>query len=141
MKKYILMLLILLLALPMLTPWLPHSFTHDFHHYQMEHHVQNEAGHSHTTVKGLSQDEDHAFHIDVLTYFDDYLHVDLLNATQVSFDAPQDTFQDLDYVVPTFLENNKGYVTAFYKISAPPDYQDRRVEKTSLYLSTQRLRI
>ena len=141
MKKYILMLFILLLVLPLFTPWLPHGLAHDFHHDQMEHHVQNESRHSHTTVKGLSQDENYAFHIDVLTYFDDYLHVDLINATHVSFDVPQGTLQDLDYVIPTFLENDMGDVTAFYKIAAPPDYHDRRVEKTSLYLSTQRLRI
>ena len=144
MKNGLLTILILLFVLPVLTPWLPHGFMHDFHHSQVKHHANNSHDHGHNIQAQTSEtahDDHSAFHIDVVTYFNDYLHVDLPNAQQTYLSAPDLDIQDVDYTVPAVTDFNSPFDIAVYYSRAPPDQFRPFTDKTPLYLSTQRIRI
>jgi hypothetical protein len=136
--------LITLLVLPAFAPLLPHGAAHAFHDHQAQHHGVQNHGHAHEEHDHKAQTQEVAHHpinLDVVTYFSDYLHVDLQSPDQVVLKAPTPDSQDTLLILPADIEPQHRYELASAQSRAPPDWRRYRPENTPLYLSTQRLRI
>jgi hypothetical protein len=136
--------LIMLFVLPAFTPWLSHGAVHALHDHQAkphgeESHSHDHEGHDHDTAS--EQAVHHPIHFDAVTYFSDYLHVDLQSPGQTVFKAPALDRYDIDYTVMVAIDPMPRYELASVQSRAPPDMRRLRPDKTPLYLSTQRLRI
>ena len=144
MKNALLSVMILMLVFPAFTPWLPHGAIHALHDHQAEHHGVESHGHSHEGHSHDSKNEQtasHSIHFDVITYFSDYLHVDLQSPEQTVLKAPTKDTQDIEYALTDAIASELRYELTALKSRAPPDMRRLRPDKTPLYLSTQRLRI
>lgn len=141
MKRLLAIFLMLLFAFPAFAPWMPHDALEELHVQQEKHHgieatANSHHGHSHQAEQSVS----HSIHFDVVTYFNDYLHVDLQQANQAAWDVPSfDThvvaFIQMAEINPPLLLPAKGS-----EIRGPPDWRSSR-STTPIYLTTQRLRI
>ncbi len=143
-KNALFSVLITLLVLPAFAPLLPHGTAHALHDHQAEHHGVQSHGHSHEEHDHKTQTQEvvhHPISFDVVTYFNDYLHVDLQNPDQVVFKAPAPDTYDIDFTVAAVLEPQHRYELTSVQSRAPPDWRRLKTNKTPLYLSTQRLRI
>lgn len=144
MKNGFLTILILLFVLPAFTPWLPHGAVHALHDHQARHHSAQSHGHGHERHDhdALSkQAVHHPIQFDAVTYFSDYLHLDLQNPEQAVLKAPSLDTHDIDYTVAQAIDPMPRYELASAQSRAPPDIRRQKTDKTPLYLSTQRLRI
>lgn len=149
MKNVLFSVLIALLVLPALTPWMPHGGVHALHDHQEYHHQAREqadqshghghAGHDHTAQTQAS--DHHPINFDVVTYFSEYLHVDLQNPDQVILKAPVPELNDITFNLPLAIEPPHLYELASAQSRAPPYWLRFRPDNTPLYLTTQRLRI
>lgn len=151
MKNLLLSFLIMLMALPAALPWMPHEAVHALHDQHANHHESsshsNDA-HHHDNQHMASGHADHAVEsihheiaVDIVTYFNDYLHVNLQNPDQTAFVAPSQDVQDLDFDITASFLLPQRYELALVQNRAPPDWQSATLNHTPLYLSTQRLRI
>lgn len=143
MKNTLVAFLILIFILPALGPWMPHDALQALHVQQEKHHgnsVDNHEHHGHD--HDVRANVGHSVHFDVITYFNDYLHVDLKGADQTALSAPVHDVQAIDYfmvadiILPPFSpsQNNQS--------RGPPVYDWRMSHPgTPVYLDTQRLRI
>lgn len=144
MKNGFFTILIMLFVLPAFSPWLPHGAVHALHDHQAKHHGAKNHGHGH---EGHDHDAvgrqvvHHPIQFDVITYFSDFLHVDLQSPGQSAIKAPALDTYDIDYTIPAAINPMPHYELASVQSSAPPDARRLRPDKTPLYLSTQRLRI
>jgi hypothetical protein len=78
-----------------------------------------------------------------VTYFSDYLHVDLKNTDHASLSAPTHDSHAIDYMmVADILAPSFSPSSSIQTTGPPPDY-DWRMSRpgTPVYLATQRLRI
>jgi hypothetical protein len=144
MKNSLLTLLLMLLVLPALTAWLPHGSVHALHDHQTEHHQVEGHSHSHDDHDHDCPDKQadhHPIHFDAVTYFNDYLHIDLQNPNQSVLKAPTIDTQDIDYTLMAVMSPIPRYELASAQSPYPPDIRRHSQDKTPLYLSTQRLRI
>lgn len=144
MKKAFFSVLITLLVLPAFAPLLPHGAVHALHDHQAKHHGTEDHGHGHEGHDHGVQSQQavhHSIHFDAVTYFSDYLHVDLQNPDQVVLKAPAPDTYDIDFKVAVVIESQDRYELASVQSRAPPDWRRHRPDNTPLYLSTQRLRI
>ena len=147
MKKCLFAVLIFMMVLPALLPWMPHSSAKSLHIQQEAHHANQHKTHAHSHYHGEDHDSgsdqsmSHSFHADIITYFSDYLHVDLKNPDQAVFKAPSQSIDDIEFLLITSFAPLNRYELASVKSRAPPDWRQVRSENTPLYLSTQRLRI
>ncbi len=147
MKKCSFLAFITLLLLPAFTPWLPHSAVHALHDHQESHHQSrtdandehSHAEHDHNIQTQAS--DHHSIGLDAVTYFSEYLHVDLQNVHQATLIAPMKDSQDIDLTFTANLIPEHRYELTFVQSRAPPDWSRHRPDNTPLYLSTQRLRI
>lgn len=141
MKNLLSVFLVLIFILPAFGPWIPHDALRALHVQQESHHQDSvdHGHHGHETQKNVS----HSVHFDVVTYFNDYLHVDLKNSDHSSLSASIRDTHTIDYMVvanifPPFLSPTSGIQTT----GPPPDYDWRMsLPSTPVYLATQRLRI
>jgi len=150
MKNLVALSCILLLAFPAFVPWMPHGTIHALHDHSQSHHASNahtgdahEHGHTaHEHDQQSAESTHHAINLDVVTYFNDYLHVDLRSADQVVLAAPAQDTQDIDFTLANDLLPQQFELASVKSRGPPPDYDWRqRPSDTPLYLSTQRLRI
>ena len=144
MKNGLLTILIMLFALPAFTPWLSHGAVHALHDHQAKHHGaeshgHGHEGHNHDTVS--EQAVHHPIQFDAVSYFSDYLHVDLQSPEQTVLKAPALDTHNIDYTLADVVSLAPRYELASVQSRAPPDMRRVRPDKTPLYLSTQRLRI
>lgn len=144
MKNGFLTILIMLFVLPAFSPWLPHGAIHALHDHQAKHHgVENHShgheGHEHDVVS--QQAIHHPIQFDAVTYFSDFLHVDLQNPDQSILKAPVFDHHDIAFAPMAVISPMVGYELAYVQSRAPPDTFRFRLDKTPIYLSTQRLRI
>jgi len=135
-------------VLPAMIPWMPHGVTHALHDQHISHHQQENSGHTHGSDHVHNHDShsletvQHPAHFDVVTYYSDYLHVDLKNPQQSSFNAPALDIFKFDYTSGTDISPQPRYELAMVQSRAPPDdWRQFRSDAKPLYLSTQRLRI
>tara|TARA_B100001989_G_scaffold157610_1_gene112839 strand:- start:2430 stop:2864 length:435 start_codon:yes stop_codon:yes gene_type:complete len=144
MKNAIFSVLILMLVFPAFTPWLPHGAVHAFHDHQAKHHGEKNHGHGHEGHDHNTESEQavhHPIHFDAVTYFSDYLHVDLQSPEQTVLHAPVLDTYDVDYIALTAISPIPRHELASIQSRAPPDMLRPWPSKTPLYLSTQRIRI
>lgn len=131
--------LISMLVLPAFAPWIPHEAMHALHdnhvsvHHGSNHHHSDDQHHHHT-------DTHHPIHVDVVSYFKDYLHVDLKKPEFANIDLQKVDSQGFDQLLALTVRSER-YELGLIASRAPPDYLRLRPDKLPLYLSTQRLRI
>ncbi|HIL29171.1 MAG TPA: hypothetical protein EYG18_07870 [Micavibrio sp.] len=144
MKNLVALSFILLLAFPAFVPWMPHGALQALHVQQESHHgVSDDHAHIHDHNHNghTQQSVHHPVHFDVVTYFSDYLHVDLQSPEQSVLKAPAPDTHDIDYPLAAVINPIQRYELASVQSRAPPDTRRLRPDKTPLYLSTLRLRI
>lgn len=137
MRKTLSIALIIMLVLPAFAPWMPHGAVHALYDSHVSVHHGSDHGrhqhHHHTDAHLL-------IHLDLVNYFNDYLHVDLKKPEYADFDLPQPDLQGFDQPLNSVIYPQR-YELAVIASRAPPDYLRPRPDNTPLYLSTQRLRI
>jgi len=145
MKTVRITLLFVLFVLPMLAPWASHDILqamHSYHesHHKVEVHTHHDDGHQ---TKVVLKNTSHPLHFDIVTYFRDYLHVDLPNPQQDIFQVAKKQVQTGDLETNNFVYNIPSPRLASLKEEAPPDnyFLLSLFSNEGLYLSTQRLRI
>lgn len=138
MKNIFLSILIALFVLPAFTPWMPHGVIHAFHDHQTAHHGLEENN------KGIENQQafHHPIQFDAVTYFSDYLHVELQNPDQIQVKKPIFDTQSIDFSLTAVLINPlPHYEMASLHSRVPPDWRRHKSNNIPLYISTQRLRI
>lgn len=142
MKRSVSVLLTFMLVMPAFAPWVSHGAMHALHdshiaahhgsdqhnHHSYEHHYQHKA------------DLLHSLHLDFVSYFKDYLHVDLSKPEHGGIDFASADLQDFDPPLDIAFYSKLSRSISFHS-RAPPDYSELWPAKLPLYLSTQRLRI
>jgi len=151
MKNLLLSFLITLMALPTALPWMPHGAMHALHDQRASHHEERSHSgkvHQHDNQHKASGHADHVVEsvhheiaVDIVTYFNDYLNVDLQNPEQTASVAPSQAAQDLDFDITASFLLPQRFELALVQNRAPPDWQGTALNHTPIYLSTQRLRI
>lgn len=132
--------LILLFLLPVLGPWMPHSALQAIH-VQQERHHQGSSDHGHHEYDAQAN-ASHSIHFDVVTYFKDYLHVDLKNSDHAAFHAPALDAHTFDGMMVAVLSPPPFSPSMNKQGRGPPEYDWRMsYSATPVYLATQRLRI
>jgi len=145
MNKSLSILLVILLIIPTMSGWLSHSAVHALHDHQSQHHnTEKSHDHGHEGHKhgGISQEAvHHPIHFDAVTYFTDYLHVDLQNPEQIVLKSPVFDTQDINFTVATVADSSLRQELIAVQSRAPPDNLRPWPSKNPLYFSTQRIRI
>lgn len=141
MKRLLALLLLLVFTFPSFGAWMPHAALKKLHLQQKKHHgietsEHSHHGHSHDAKSGVS----HSVHFDVVTYFNDYLHVDLQKADHAAWDAPSLDTLDIAYVQVAEITPPSYLPAKDQEIRGPPDWRLSR-STTPVYFTTQRLRI
>lgn len=144
MKNMIVTLLALFIMLPAFAPWFPHSTLHSLHDNRSRHHIEEShnhghEGHSHSA--SYEQEIHHPLHFDIVTYFSDYLHVDLQNPEYAALKVDTQDHEGADYIIAKTSPLLAQPIALSQNTRAPPDAVKRDNGKTPLYLSTQRIRI
>lgn len=142
MKKIISVLLTLMLVLPAFAPLLSHEAVHVFQDsHASAHHNANHHGHHHHENKDQHQVfAQYALPLDIVTYFKDYLHVDLKKPEQLNLNLDASSEQNLDQAL-AFVTYPILYQALNFNSRAPPDQIRLWIDSLPVYLSTQRLRI
>jgi hypothetical protein len=142
MKNGFLIILTFLLLLPAFSPWLPHGAVHVLQDHQTKHHGADTHGHSHGEHEAVKkQSLEHYIQFDAVSYFSDFLHVDLQSPDQSVLKTPAFDTHDIDYAIVAVVSSMARYELSYVRSRAPPDNYGLRPDKTPVYLSTQRLRI
>jgi hypothetical protein len=145
MKNIFYSVLVSLLVLPAFAAWLPHGTMHALHEHQAEHHSvetsHKHEGHDHKVQEQEQEAAHHSITMDVVTYFSEYLHVDLQSPDQITLTAPARDHQDIHFTLMTSLSSQHRQGLTSVHGRATPDWRWHRPNNTPLYLSTQRLRI
>ena len=151
MKNVFFSVLIALLVLPAFTPWMPHGVLHALHDHQESHHQsltlssKTAQGHQHVANDHGTQTQAssgyHPINLDVITYFNEYLHVELQSPDQITLTAPAQDNHDIAFVLPADIEPHQRYELTSVQSRAPPDWRRYRPDSAPVYLATQRLRI
>lgn len=147
MKNAFYSILITLFVLPAFVPWLSQCAIHALHDHQEIHHQshavsQNEHNHdSHNYDTETQARNHHSINLDIVSFYTDFLHVDLQKTEQLSFNVSTTDLLDFDYTVIKTVPIPNAYELAFAQSREPPDWRWYEPNKTPLYLSTQRLRI
>ncbi len=142
MKRAFIALLITIMALPAFLQVMPHGVDHALHQSKT-HHVQNTHGHNHGDhhEHEVHDENHHAINLDIITYYDEYLHADLQSPDQMTLKQPVADVQDIDLDVTANIALASRDELFAIRSRAPPDWRRLKPESTPLYLSTQRLRI
>jgi hypothetical protein len=140
MKNFLPAFLILIFMLPAFGPWMPHSALQALHVQQERHHGDSGDHHGHS--HDLGAEADHPVLFNVLTYFSDYLHVDLKSADHADLKKPVLATQELDFMQLAVLIPPAYAPSSDIQITGLP-LESGRLTRPGLpvYLATQRLRI
>jgi hypothetical protein len=154
MKKILSLLLIVLLVSPVFAAWLPHDVTHVLHSNSVEHflaggshqhsfHEHNHDGNGNGNGNGnVHLNNHHAIHIDVVSYFSDYLNADLQRASSNTVDITSFDVYPLDFIAfSAGIKLHHDLNLPTNKSRVPVDWKKSGSITIPLYLSTQRLRI
>lgn len=141
--------MVLMLVVPAFAPWLTHEAIHAMHavhdshlagHHNSGQHSHDYHNHDHKHLPLPQLDIHHPIRLDFVSYFQDYLHVDLKKPEQDRFRLQildSDNF-DLPLSITVYP---KYFELAVIQSRSPPLYQSRGPVHIPIYLSTQRLRI
>lgn len=141
MKNALAIFLILIFILPAMGPWMPHDALQALHVQQEKHHGNAVDHHEHDD-HDVQASVGHSVHFDVVTYFNDYLHVDLRDADQTALSSPIHDTHTMDYFLVADIVSPPFSPSSGNQSRGPPDYDWRMSHPgTPVYLATQRLRI
>ena len=142
---------IVLLALPMALPWMPHGVAHALHDQSISHREANlhsRAAHSHAAehlqdrfVEDAQSTTHHSIDVSVVTYFDEYLLVDLASSKKIVSAISANPMQDIDFHWAPHASPKHDYMQTSHRDRAPPIWRTFRPNHTPVYLNTQRFRI
>jgi len=151
MKKVFITFLVAFLVLPAFIQWVPHGFVHAMQNHKTGHHqktsqVKNVHNHDHQDSNSHNTRDQastyHAVDLNFVTYFNDFLHIDLQRTDQTAIQSLAQEIQGIDI---SSLDNdliNYGFNAVFTQNRAPPGYDRSSLYlKPPLYLATKRLRI
>lgn len=156
MRECIVLSLILAIIAPSIVPWLPHDALHAVHDTHMAYHhlgsgqashhgYHNEHDHQHAAYDHhahVEEPDHHPIQIDAISYFSDYLHLDLQQPNDIDFsitDLPGKVFSG--FAINSFFSLNTHLDSVQNR--GPPLNFKRHVKTTSLpvYFATQRFRV
>lgn len=140
MKKLLLLLMIVLTLTPAVSSWVPHGIVHVLHDTHARHHQRGydlgehySADHAGTVA--------HEINADIVTYFQDYMHVDLLVTDHNDFVLQSQKFQNAAFDAALGGLIHQLHLTAIKSRAPPHDMAYAALSPIPLYLSTQRFRI
>ncbi|MFT6791592.1 MAG: hypothetical protein ACJA04_000796 [Cellvibrionaceae bacterium] len=131
----------------MAASWLPHGVTHTVYNNNIEHllegsHKHSPHEHNHDNNTDIHIGDHHPIHIDVVTYFSDYLNADLQRTTLNALDIPSFDVYEVDFfTLASVIEPHHYYDLSLSKSRVPLDWKISSSSNIPLYLSTLRLRI
>lgn len=137
-----------LIVMPAFFVLLPHNIAHALHagyHQSYDHRdytpEQEHCSHSHE--EQTPESVHHPIHLDIVTYYNDYLQIDMQSHAQAFLTYPVEYSQDIDSTLPLNLLPQQCCNLASLQMqnSPPSDRRESSKQNTSIYLSTQRLRI
>lgn len=143
--------LMMLFILPAFIPWMPHGISHAMHDYHASHHqdardgVASHNGHTHQIhAHGENAQElHHTVQFDIVSYYSDFLHVDLRHSEEAVLQATDRDFEDVSYDLGSLMLS--PIANQFHsEIRGPPDRFGTAHDhdnKRQTYLLTQRLRV
>lgn len=141
MKISLAALLSFVFILPMFGSWMSHDVIKEIHIQQEEHH-QVIISHDHHTHDEQETTSPHPIGFDLVTYFNDYLHVDLRSPDNVSAGVQAFNILDIDYTSIEKFDFHSILLSGNVQATGPPVYSSQIVSlNTPVYLATQRLRI
>lgn len=141
MKISLAVLLSFIFILPMFGSWMSHDVIKEIHIQQEDHHqaFSHHAQHTHELQETASP---HLIGFDLVTYFNDYLHVDLRSPDNVSVGVQSFNVLDIDHAPIEKVEFHSIILSSNVQARGPPVYSSQIVSlNTPVYLATQRLRI
>ena len=150
MRNYVSVSLILALLIPSLLPLAPHSAVHamyDAHivkHADSSHHQEPHLEKFHSDGNCFyveHKDIPHHIPTDLASYYNDILHIDLKNADQNTSISKLILAQDFDYDLAVEVFTYGLYERTPYQKLGPPNGRVFEPDSSSLYLTTQCLRI
>jgi hypothetical protein len=137
-----------LFVMPAFFVLLPHDIAHALHsgyHQSYEHrdYTQGPKHCSHSHEEQTPESVHHPIQLDIVTYYNDYLQIDLQSHAQAFLTYPVEYSQDIDSSFPADLLPKQCCNLASLQMqnSPPSDRRESSEQNTSIYLSTQRLRI
>jgi len=141
MKKTLVALLAIIIVLPAFLQVMPHGVDHALHqtkvHSSAVNHGHNHDDHGHAT----HDDMHHAINLDVVTFYDEYLHVNLQTPDQVIVELPDLNTENISFDIIAHNAPVSRHELSSVQSRSPPDWRSFRAENTPLYLSTLRFRI
>lgn len=151
MNRFLPSFFIALLVLPMVLPWMPHGVMHALHDQHISHREANlysGAAHSHAAehlqnrfIEDTQTTTHHDIDVSVVTYFDEYLQVDLASSKQMVSAISAKPMQDIDSNQAVHVSPQQGYEQVSNQNRAPPTWRTLWPSHTPVYLFTQRIRV
>lgn len=136
MKRLFITFLVMIMVVPAFLQAMPHGVDHALHKTQ-NHNIETLSKHSHRA----HDDNHHVIPLDIVTFYDEYLHADLQLPEHRIIEAPAQDVESVDLNIITNAEPILRYELSSVQSRAPPDWQSFQSPNTPLYLSTRRLRI
>ena len=151
MRNIVATVILVFFVMPALLPFASHDTLHVIHNSYASHHRDNpineEHAHSHdhdvsdhaTNRAGISVH--HPISLDVVSYYEDLLHVELQQARNLPFTPPSLLRDTVGYDHMAVLSTAKPHRLTAIQARAPPDTHIYIQDYSTLYLTTLRLRI
>lgn len=137
-----------LILMPAFFVLLPHDVAHALHagYHQSYDHRDNTHGQkhfSHSHEEQTPESVHHPIQLDIVTYYNDYLQIDFQSNAQAFLTYPVEYSRDIDSILPLNLlpQQCRNLASLQMQNSPPSDRRESSKQTTSIYLSTQRLRI
>lgn len=146
-KKSLSIFIMALIIMPAFFVLLPHDVAHALHagYHQSYDHGDNTHGKKHNSHSHEEQAQEsvhHPINLDIVTYYNDYLQIDLQSHAQAFLAYPVEYSQDIDSNFPAnLLPQQCCNLASLQMQNSPPSDRRECKQNTSIYLSTQRLRI
>jgi len=141
----------MLLAFSAFLQWMPHGAAHAIHAQQVSHsenllNADEKHDHSadHTIVEHLDGETDaahHAIDLDIVTYYNDYLKMDLSGSDRSPSIIALKIKPNIDFGFTPILMRPKDYGFVSIGIPVPTDGTVPRRSYPPVYLSTHRFRV
>tara|TARA_R110000868_G_scaffold1211_2_gene9376 strand:- start:104342 stop:104770 length:429 start_codon:yes stop_codon:yes gene_type:complete len=142
MKRGLYFILALVILFPAFTQWMPHDSIHAVQQHFSEHHAKSDDNHIHHN-HDHTENQTHPLQLDIVSYYNDYLHVDLTvtdnSNTQVNIKKSPD--HNNGFVLATISETHRILTSNSVDVALPPDMGQYLPYNLPLYLSTQRFRL
>lgn len=121
---------------------MPHDALQAMHVQQEKHHGRGDDHDHHGRSHDVQSSVSHSVHFDVVTYFSDYLHVELKNTDHADLKKPTLDSQKIEFMQLAVFMPPAYAPSAYIQTTGPPPDNWRLIHSSlPVYLATQRLRI